>query len=153
MPTLRTAGTVRNYVSEADGWKADHDEASACLDFEELLALGNSAFEAINRWDAIWHRKVNEGATPYDREGEAQILALYALWLAPSSRLIEQIDRFEAAGYGLIGAPAFRLHVEDARGLATPDDEFFGEGLLRHQDEALAAHRRGETVEFEEMGD
>jgi hypothetical protein len=154
MTTLRTTGTVRNYVSEANGWEAAvHGEAAVCVEFEELLALGNSAFEAIGRWDAIWHQKVNGGAIPFDAAAESQILGLYALWLTPSPSLLREVDRFERAGYPLVGAEPFRRHCEDATGLTTPDDEFFGEELIPHQDEALAAHRRGETVEFENMGD
>jgi hypothetical protein len=116
--------------------------ATACVDFEELLALGNSVFEAVSHLDAIWHRKVNEGTILFDAAAEGKILELYVLWLTPSVGLLGELERFERDGFTLGGAEGFRRHCEDARGLSTPDDEFFGEELIPLQDEALAAHRR-----------
>lgn len=150
---LRSYGPVNNYVGAIESWKALHDEASTCIDFEELLALGNSAFELIDRWDVIWHQKVHAGSIPYDAEHEQEILNLYKLWMAPSEYVLQEIGRFERNGYELVGAKEFRKRCEDGRGLMSSDDDFFGEELRSLQDQALTAHRDGETEAFEELGD
>jgi hypothetical protein len=149
-PTGRAVGV---YVEEVESWKSRPAGADACLDFEELVSLGNNTFDAIDRWDAVWHRKVHSGAVPFDRSESQAILAFYRLWLSPSAYVLGEIERFEGLGYDVLGAETFREHCEDVRGLLTEDGEFFGEGLVPLQDAALAADRRGETEGFSEMGD
>jgi hypothetical protein len=147
------SGFINSYAHETERWKIDHDEANACVEFEELLALGNSAFDAISRWDTIWHQQVNEGKHRFDAAYERDILNLYADWLAPSEYMLEVIARHEQKGYVVVGADVFRRYCEDASGLATDDVDFFGEELLPHQDKALDDNRRGMILKFEEMGD
>jgi hypothetical protein len=148
-----TDKAIRTFVTEAESWKLLREEEASCLDFEELLSLGHSAFEAIGHWDAIWHQKVNDLIIPYDADDEQHIFLLYQLWLAPSVLLLEEITRLEKSGYKVTGADTFRLHCDEVRDMMVPDQDFFGAELVEHQDEALAAHRRGETTEFTEMGD
>ena len=154
-PTRRgaTDRAIDAYQDEAEAWKRAHVEAGTCLDLDEVVALGNSAFEAVARWDAIWHQKVNGGAIAHDVGEEQRIDALYRHWLAASGVLLDAIGRFEGGGYEVAGSDRFRRNCEDVRGLLTPDHEFFGEELLPHQEAARAAHHRGETEAFEEMGD
>ncbi len=149
----RISRTVEGYLAEAENWKATHDVADDCLDFEELLALGNSIFDMIDRWDTVWHRKVHSMAIPFDAEAEGRIVALYRLWLGPADLMLAAIARFEAEGCEVAGAGAFRDRCGEARGLLIPDGEFFGPELIPHQEQALAEHRGGETSDFEESDD
>jgi hypothetical protein len=148
-PTDKAVGA---YVAETEVWKALHAGTSAGVDFEELVALGNAVFDAISRWDAVWHQKVFQQVIPYDTVEEQRLDSLYAMWLVPSPFMLEEIGRFERDGSEVIGAADFRRHCVDARGALTPDDDRFGPELVPRQEEAIAAHLRGETEEFDELG-
>jgi hypothetical protein len=149
----RISGAIASYLAEAETWRDLHDEPMACLEFEELLTLGISAFDAIDRWDSIWHQKVNSGSVRFDPDYERQILDLYELWHFPSTFMLEEVARFEAAGYDVTGADQFRAYCGDVEGMLTPVEEFFGQELSAPEAEASLAHKNGETDAFEELGD
>jgi hypothetical protein len=147
-----TDKAVATYLTEAEAWKTLHAESTACLDFEELLAHANAIFDAVSSWDTLWHHKVFAEAIPYDAGDDQRIVELYTLWLQPADYLLGEIDRFERAGCAVAAAAEFRRNCAEVRGILTPDDEFFGAELIPLQEEARAAHRRGETEEFDDLG-
>jgi hypothetical protein len=146
----RTAIAV--YVSQTEQWKGG-DEANSSLDFEELVALGNSIFDAISRWDTVLHTTVNRGVATYDQTDAANITKLYGYWHSVSSRVLEGIVSFERRGLAVLGAELFRRNCEDAEGILEDCENVVGEDLREHERAAMDDHRNGRTKEFTELGD
>ena len=156
MPTTHrtiTRRTIDIVLEETESWNAVHNEVNACKDFQELLAITNSAFDAISRWDAVWHELVNNEVIPYDEAEEAEILSYYTLLFGPSAFILDWIVRFEMVGYQLVGAAQYRRNREEVLNLAIADAEFFGDRLHALEEEAIAENRRGEAVDFETVRD
>lgn len=135
------------YRRHAESWKDAHDAAMACFEVEELLALGIAAFDSINRADEWLREQVVAGAE-YDAGEDAKIEALYQKWLAGSALLAAILSQLEQRFEEVRGAEEFRRCYREVQGILTPDEEFFiHDALVRARDEAIDAHRRGETVE------
>jgi hypothetical protein len=135
-------------------WRQDHELATICQDFESLLLEVNTFFTLISKLDTRWHSGVFSGVRAYDAQQERKIAGYYRRWSERADVTSEALTYLEGQGYHVSGAESFRANVEEARGILTPDAEFFDDAALaKRQDEAIEAHHGGETVEFEEMGD
>ena len=49
---MRNAEGILAAYDEAEPWKADHDLAMQCFEMEEVIAVGNMAFEFVPFIDA-----------------------------------------------------------------------------------------------------
>jgi hypothetical protein len=136
-------------------WKESHDLAMACCDVQEQLALLSYLFERINRADEATRESVFAGRQDYSAELEG----IYRLWADVAGKYLDVVGNLESRGFGVEGADELRSRLREAVGLLTPDDQFFTpsdgqssrvEKLVQLRDEALAAHRRGETEEMED---
>ena len=145
---------LKAHEEQAENWKADHEKAMACLEFEEYLDSAISLFQHITRVDEGWHNHVFTYPDRYDPKRDEAILGLYRRWLKLAEGDWETVARLEKE-YGTVrGADEFRRCYRAAQGVLTPDDAFFtGEGLVKLRDEAVDAHRRGEAAEMRETGD
>ena len=146
---------LQRYERSSESWKEDHEAAQRCLDFEGLLAYGVSLVHFIDAIDLAWRTKVYQKQLPHDVKMEEAIDFLYERWLNPCERMTRKLESFEEQGFLVSGADEFRQASCEVKGIRTPDNEFFAgnDALLRKQDEAVEAHRRGETVELKELSD
>ena len=90
---------------------------------------------------------VDSGTIPFSAEEENGIGKLYSLWLLPSDRLLQEIDRFESSGFQVDRADEFREAVSQARSCAwhgplTPEEI---QRIQRFQ--SLSAEERTALVE------
>lgn len=145
---------LKLYEEQPEKWKRDHDRAMACREVEELIAFGNHVFGRISRLDEHWHGLMFREEIPYSAEFEKDLLDLYRDWLNTSEQLLPSIKRLELDEYVVDGAEQLRDHCEAIRSLLTPDNAFFHpHRLTLLGDEAIAAHRRGETEAIKELDD
>jgi hypothetical protein len=145
---------LKLYRGHSEAWKDDHDLATACFELEELVATGIDAVDAINRADEWLRSRVASGKAKYDAIQDARIDALYQQWMHGSDRVIALLDQFEKKGFEVRGAEQFRRSYREVQGILTPDEKFFAHhSLVKLRDEAVDAHRRGETVEIKELSD
>ncbi len=145
---------VETRAKAAESWALNHAEAADCRDLEAMLLEDAIFLDRLTRLDADWHSDVFRGAASYDASFEEKIFRLYQAWEKSGEKTLERIEEWEDLGCQVVGAEGFRAVLEEVRGMLTPDAEFFDtEALTARQDAAIDAHRRGETIEFEEMGD
>ena len=140
-------------------WKESHDLAMACCDVQEQLALLSYLFERINRADEATREAVFAGRQDYSPEFDAELASIYRQWADVTGKSLDSVEKLESQGFSVEGADELRGRLREAVGLLTPDDQFFTpdegqsfrvEKLVQLRDEALAAHRRGETEEMED---
>jgi hypothetical protein len=106
---------VAKYQEETEGWKRDHEEALKCMEFEQLIAFGLSAFELLKRIDQIWKRRVEEQTVDYDEAVDEAIERLYNAWLQPCAGVLARTSAFEKAGFKVVGSREFRSACAEAR--------------------------------------
>jgi hypothetical protein len=124
-----------------------------CVELQSLIGSANQAFDVASRMDTDWHSAVFSGQPVPDDFGQV-VLTTYREIADLFERLERLVARIEQMGYQVVGAGRLWSNHAELKGILTPDAEFFDdEALAARQDEAIDSHRRGETVEFEEMGD
>ena len=141
---------VKSYEERADAWKVDHDVATHCYEVEENIAYGIFVFERISRFDEDLHDGFFKEAIAFSAEAVNDVEQLYRQWSVVGENCIKAIEDLERRGYRVEGAEAFRQRIQEAKGAATPDNQFFaGESLAILRDDAIDAHRQGQTEALE----
>jgi hypothetical protein len=153
--TLEELGPMlAEYADRVKSWKADHDAAMKCRDLESDVVMGVALLLAIDVIDMNWRTEVFGGKADHDAAEEQAIETMYREWSRLSSPVLSRIEQMEAEGYQVKWSDQFRRTHRDARGVVTPDTEFFaGDSLIEQRDAAIVAYREGRTVEFHELGD
>jgi hypothetical protein len=117
--------------------------------FEEKLEDSVARFRLISQLDELWNAGVARGTLTFDPADEAEITDLYRAWLASASHLARQIESRATSGTPSSSAREFLASLEDARGICTPDAEFFSGAKQVHlEDRAITAYHAGETSEI-----
>jgi hypothetical protein len=126
---------------------ADHDAAMKCYEIQERAAYLVFVFERISHADEEIHAE-NLGDSSQEAADVLKALEeLYAKWYATATECLQVIERAEAEGFEVDGSDAFRRYHREARGVLTPDEEFFqGDKLVELRDEAIDANQK-EDVE------
>jgi hypothetical protein len=126
-------------------WKIEHDKSMACFALQEMLGDWNQAFLDICRLDEAIHERAFSGQPDFDPNDIDLVVHLFRKWLDGS--------RFASKGYELFEteyaemnfdrevATIFQANVRQCLAILNPSQV---ESDLA--DEALASHRRGETV-------
>ena len=134
------------YQDEMEFWKVEHEAAMAFFRFDDFLADGVTLFEAITRVDETWRARVLEGLAPYEPAVADQIKHAYRWWLESCEAVESQLAEFEKEFGPTENGGKFRQCLVEARGILTPDEEFFsGDALVKARDAAIDAYRKGET--------
>ena len=146
--TLWMRDQLKLYEKRPESWKARHDEAIPCLDFENWLAHGVFLFERITRMDER-HREITY-ANPdaFSDELDREIHSLYEVWSRAIPDSLDRLAELESRGFRVDKAEEYRRCCEEAVGILTPDNEFFvGGKLIALRDEAIDSHLAGGTLE------
>jgi hypothetical protein len=126
------------YVEISEKWKHDHAQAMACYGFEDVLAKGASLFSLIVGAEERWRIQVYRDETPYSDRKAAEFLDLIKAWLKPCDTLLGEPRHFEDAGFSVKHSREFRRCVGEAKGIVTPDSEFFShQRLVEERDRAI----------------
>lgn len=90
-----------------ESWKADHDLAMSCMDFETLLQGSIALHEAIESLHASWRKRVRSGHAP-SVEFDRVIWKLNHRWLAKCDSIHRDILGLESQGFDVEKAVEFR---------------------------------------------
>jgi hypothetical protein len=111
-------------------------------------------FRLVSQIDDAWHANMSDGLIEYDQADDDELLGYFRDWLATAETIAKRLECAAAEEIPDEAAREFHDCLVEARGVLTPDSEFFtGEALDRLVDAALEAHRRGETVEMHDISD
>ena len=136
------------YRSEVDQWKQDHEEAMACLSFEQTLQLGVSLYDFLISLDEEIRSRMLSGQMQQDAGLLKAVKALFGAWLLPCPRVEERLRKFERKGYTMKLASEFRSRCAEARWMMKPAGEAFDhQRVVDARDEAVDAIRSGEAKE------
>ncbi len=78
---MRNAERILAAYDEAEPWKADHDTAVQCFEMEEVLAVGNMAYDLVSFIDAAWQDRVARGKVLFKEEDDRRIGESYRKWI------------------------------------------------------------------------
>lgn len=109
---------IELFREEVEQWQDAHAEAMACYELQEAITFGLWLHQQINSGEAQWYAAVDSGQIPFNEAEENAIGKLYSLWLLPSDRLLQGIERFECSGFHVDRAQEFREAVSQARSCA-----------------------------------
>ena len=82
------------------------------LRMEEIIAVGNMAYEFVSFIDATWQDHVARGKVLFKEEDDSQIGQLYRKWVEISERRIEEIGRLAREDYEVQVRDRFLSHLE-----------------------------------------
>jgi hypothetical protein len=146
--TLWVRDQLKLYEKRPESWKTNHDEAIHCLDFENWLAYGVFLFECITRVDERHREAAYANPDSYSEDFDREIRGLYEAWSKAIPDSLEQLAYLEKKGFLVEKADEYRRCCEEARGILTPDNEFFvGDKLVALRDAAINSHLVGDTIE------
>ena len=144
---------VRDYAEE-EPWKKDHKDAMACVNLERFVAYGIWLFYELHRHEETWRASVARGVIPYSEDAQKEMVELVQLWLKPCECIEQGIQYFTKLGYDVSPAAKFREVCAEARWtLAAPETAFDHEKMIALRDEAVDAHRKGDTTDMDDRGD
>lgn len=106
---------------------------------DEAASAANELLEQVLAVDSHHRSRVHATLMEWDPKLDDHVTELVKGWLRLARAVLPAFSEAE-------GADTLRSNIREAEGILTPDDEFFvGEALRRRTDEALRAHRAGET--------
>ena len=137
---------LRDDVIQED-WRQRHAApAGDRWSWEDLVAKANFFFDRIMDLDADIQESALTGRLEYDPGLLEDVRGLVGDWRRACLQMLPHLDRLEAAGDLVEGAPGLRENLSEAGGILTDDPAFFaGDALARLRDEAIDDHRGGLT--------
>jgi hypothetical protein len=118
------------------------------------VANAHLALNQILGFDLEWRTSVFKGETEYDAAIEERIEANLKLWADATDLLLTNLDKLKSRGFCPPSLDTLRPLLREVRSMLTPDDQFFeGEALDELTEGAIEQYERGQTVEFQVMGE
>ncbi len=93
-----------------ESWKKDHEEAMGCFHLEAYISQGIHIFEMILDMDTRWQNLVFFKKVQDSTEVADAIRTMFSAWTRPCPWVEQRTREFEALGYRVEGAEAFRKH-------------------------------------------
>ena len=106
---------ARYYGESEEPWKALHEEANACHKIEKQLVYGLYIFDQLESAEKAWRDTVASGLTQTRKGVSDAFERAWRWWLAPCDQAETAIRWFEARGYQVDPARAFRERCERAQ--------------------------------------
>lgn len=138
---------AETFRSEVDAWKNDHDKAMECFDLEDFLLSGIRVADGLALQDEQYRSRVFSGKESFSHAYHDEFMATYQHLVGAFQDLLEVVKEFESRFGAVKHASEFRERLREIQGILTPDDKFFGDGLVPLRDAAIDSHLGGETVE------
>lgn len=138
---------AQTFRTEAEAWKKDHDKAIECYNLEDFLATGVRIADGLASLDEKHRSRVFAGEVEFDQEMHDMLTAAYGGLRDAFESLLETVVRFENRFGCVKNADEFRSRLNEIRGILTPDNVFFGDGLIPLRDAAIDANLGGGTIE------
>ncbi len=143
-----TGRAVRAFAEGVEGWRGDPADATSRLDIEELIAVGNKAYEAVVDLDGRWHESLAEGIRPHDGRMLEAIEGLYLAWADPAGRLAAIARAAPGLGREVRGLDALLANLDVAAAVVDEDACVMSDELTSLRDGAVAEHREGRTIDL-----
>jgi len=94
-------------------WKADHDAAMACRDWEDAFAVGLAIYSLLWEQQGAWRDRVFRGVVPYSEDDDREHQARLAQWLTTTKdALADVLPRLEKDFGQIEGAAELRRCAE-----------------------------------------
>jgi hypothetical protein len=138
---------AKSFREEAEEWKKDHDKAIECFDLEDFLFTGVRVADGLAVIDEQYRARVFSGKADFSPEYHEVFMETYRFLTEAFQETLETIDRFERRFGEVKYAKEFRSRLDEMRGILTPDNKFFGEGLIPLRDAAVESYLGGGTIE------
>lgn len=132
---------------DVDEWKRLHDDVKQdCWVWEDMVDRANDIFSRFLNLDVDIQQAIFAGRMPFNEDIDRQMRDLLRSWLELGEQLLPEVLRLEQK-YGQVdGATRLRVSMAEAKGMLTPDVEFFGKDELAGiRDKAIEEHRNGLT--------
>src|ERR1700722_12485888 len=84
-PVYRQLDAYREY------WKEDHDEAMACRDWEDAIAVGLNIFQTLRERENDWREQVFRGTVAYLPDDDLDFRARYSNWLGTTKEVVADV--------------------------------------------------------------
>lgn len=141
--------------SRDESWKIRHiTEMNRRDSFERFFAAVLERFRLIAKLDELLNAGWACGSISYDAEDERELSQYYRTWLETAEPVARELKKYRLAGFLMTGSNEFLVHLENARGICTPDEEFFaGENLEELRDAAVDAYQADKTIEIRSSRD
>jgi hypothetical protein len=143
-----TETEVDRYKDDVETWKEDHDAlARDCWVWEDLIGKANHLFSRILDLDIQVQDYLFKNCNDVKPDFHEKPRELLRLWLAVSLKVVPRGERLQKDYNSKTdGLGELKEHIEEAKSILTPDDEFFDtDRLSQLRDEAIADHRSGLT--------
>jgi hypothetical protein len=139
---------ARAIREEVEGWKQDHKKAIECFNLEDFLGTCVRVAEGLALMDEQYRARVFSGSEKFDQEHHNLFMETYKFLTEAFQETLGTIEAFEKRFGTVKNAKEFRSHLEEMKGILTPDNEFFGGGgLIPLRDAAIDSHLGGGTIE------
>ncbi len=111
----RRSPVFRQLEAYHESWQRDHDQAMACMDWEDAIAVGISIFRMLRDREQAWRDRVFRGAVPFTEEDNLEYRSRFAGWLQTTKEVLaESVPGMEEEFNGVGGADSLRECVEQA---------------------------------------
>jgi len=102
-----------------------HNEAMACLDWEEIAQRGTLAFRSLMKAEKEYGDLLGRGELEYSLGEDARLYIFFLVWMGIAKGVHDQIIQFEKSGYAVDGADAFRKCCNEGGMIAAASVVFF----------------------------
>jgi hypothetical protein len=141
---------IGRYREDVEGRPSPHEPPSSdCWPWEDVIDKANHLFDRLVELDTSLSESAFSRKPPGSAEYidlDSKIREVIREWLSISENVVSLIPRLRSPARDSDGSDVFLGNVERARGMLTPDDEFFvGDKLVELRDAAIEAARRGEV--------
>jgi len=106
---------------------SEHNEAMACLDWEEIAQRGTLAFRSIMKAERQYGNLLAQGDIEYSPAEDARLYIFFLVWIGIAKRVIDKIAHFEDRGFQVNGEEAFRKCYDEGRKILAASEKFFPE--------------------------
>jgi len=108
----RHSPVYRQLEAYGESWKKEHDNALACRDWEDAIAVGINIFEMLRGREQAWRDQVFRGAIAFAEEDNLDHQSRFAGWLATTREVLtENLPLLEKRFGKVEGAPDLRASV------------------------------------------
>ncbi len=81
----------RQLEAYRESWRKDHEDAMACRDWEDAIAVGVNVCRMLQEREQAWRDQVFRGAIPFAGEDDADYRERVALWLETTDEVLANV--------------------------------------------------------------
>jgi hypothetical protein len=103
----------RQLEAYQDTWTHDHNEAMACRDWEDAIAVGSNIFQMLRERENAWRDQVFRGVLAYSEEDNLDHKTRFTDWLATTRQVLADVLHVLEKRFGQVqGATDLRRFAE-----------------------------------------